>query len=86
MYGPANKTFVAVAGFKPTILISACIVVLVSGYGRVTGDRVGEASGDLLLHLRLSFACEPRTRMSRNSYLESQAFVMRASTGNRLLF
>ena len=26
-----------------------------------------------------------RTRMSRNSSLESQAFVMRASTGNRLL-
>ena len=52
----------------------------------VTGDGVGEASGDLSLHLRLSFACEPRTRMSRNSSLESQAFVMRASTGNRLLF
>ena len=51
----------------------------------VTGDGVGEASGDLSLHLRLSFACEPRTRMSRNSSLESQAFVMRASTGNRLL-
>ena len=35
---------------------------------------------------RLSFACEPRTRTSRrNSSLESQAFVMRASTGNRLL-
>ena len=51
----------------------------------VTGDGVGEASGDPSLHLRLSFACEPRTRMSRNSYLESQAFVMRASTGNRLL-
>ena len=47
----------------------------------VTGDGVGEASGDLSLHLRLSFACEPRTRMSRNSSLESQAFVMRASTG-----
>ena len=52
----------------------------------VTGDGVGEASGDLSLHLRLSFACEPRTRTSRNSSLESQAFVMRASTGNRLLF
>ena len=53
----------------------------------VTGDGVGEASGDLSLHLiRLSFACEPRTRMSRNSSLESQVFVMRASTGNRLLF
>ena len=52
----------------------------------VTGDGVGEASGDLSVHLRLSFACEPRTRMSRNSSLESQAFVMRASTGNRLLF
>ena len=35
-YGPANKAFVAVAGFKPTILISACVVVLVSGYGRVS--------------------------------------------------
>ena len=45
----------------------------------VTGDGVGEASGDLSLHVRLSFASEPRTRMS-------QAFVMRASTGNRLLF
>ena len=52
----------------------------------VTGDGVGEASGNLSLHLRLSFAFEPRTRMSRNSSLESQAFVMRASTGNRLLF
>ena len=52
----------------------------------VTGDGVGEASGDLSLHLRLSFACEPRTRMSRNSSLESQAFVMRTSTRNRLLF
>ena len=31
----------------------------------VTGDGVGEASGDLSLHLRLSFASEPRTRMSR---------------------
>ena len=51
----------------------------------VTGDGVGEASRDLSLHLRLSFACEPRTRMSRNSSLESQAFVMRATTGNRLL-
>ena len=36
MYGPANKAFVAVAGFKPTILISACVVVLVLGYGRVS--------------------------------------------------
>ena len=35
MYGPANKAFVAVAGFKPTILISACVVLLVSGYGKV---------------------------------------------------
>ena len=52
----------------------------------VTGDGVGEASGDLSLHLRLSFASEPRTRMSRNSSLESQAFVMRTSTRNRLLF
>ena len=52
----------------------------------VTGDGVGEASGDLSLHLRLSLASEPRIRMSRNSSLESQAFVMRASTGNRLLF
>ena len=51
----------------------------------VTGDGVGEASGDLSLHLRLSFTCEPRTRMSRNSSLESQAFVMRASSANRLL-
>ena len=59
----------------PTFLISACVVVLVSGYGElVTGDRVGEASGDLSLHLRLSFASEPRTRMSRNSSLQSQAF------------
>ena len=68
------------AGVKPTILISACVVVL------VTGDGVGEASGDLLLHLRLSFASKQRTCMSRNSSLESQAFVIRASTGNRLLF
>ena len=52
----------------------------------VTGDGVGEASGDLSLHLRLSFASEPRTRMSRNSSLEFQAFVMRTSTRNRLLF
>ena len=52
----------------------------------VTVDRVGEASGDLSLHLRLSFACEPRTRMFRNSSLEFQAFVMRASTGNSNLF
>ena len=52
----------------------------------VTGDGVGEASGDLSLHLRLSFACEPRTRMSCNSSLESEAFIMGASTGNRLLF
>ena len=52
----------------------------------VTGDGVGEASGDLSLHLRLSFAYKPRTRISRNSSLESQAFVRRASTGNRLLF
>ena len=52
----------------------------------VTGDGVGEASGDLSLHLRLSFASEPRIRMSRNSSLESQAFVMRTSTRNRLLF
>ena len=52
----------------------------------VTGDGVGEASGDLSLHLRLSFASELRTRMSRNSSLESQAYVMRASTRNRLLF
>ena len=52
----------------------------------VTGDGVGEASGDLSLHLRLSFASEPRTRMSRNSSIESQAFVMRTSTRNRLLF
>ena len=52
----------------------------------VTGDGFGEASGDLSLHLRLSFASEPRTRMSRNSSLESQAFVMRTSTRNRLLF
>ena len=52
----------------------------------VTGDGVGEASGDLSLHLRLSFASELRTRMSRNSSLESQAFVKRASTGYRLLF
>ena len=36
MYGPASKAFVAVAGFKPTILMSACVVVLVSGYGRVS--------------------------------------------------
>ena len=36
MYGPANRAFVAVAGFKPTIFISACVVVLVSGYGRVS--------------------------------------------------
>ena len=87
MYGHANKAFVAVDGFKPTFLISACVVVLVSGYGKfVTGDGVGEASGDLSLHLRLSFASEPRTRMSRNSSLESRAFVKRASTGNGLLF
>ena len=52
----------------------------------VTGDGVGEASGDLSLHLRLSFACEPRTRMFLNSSLESQAFLMRASTGNSNLF
>ena len=37
------------------------------------------------LGLVLSPSCL-RTRMSRNSSLESQAFVMRASTGNRLLF
>ena len=36
MYGPASKAFVAVAGFKPTILMSACVVVLVWGYGRVS--------------------------------------------------
>ena len=42
----------------------------------VTGDGVGEASGDLPLDLRLSFASKQRTRMSRNSSLESQAFVM----------
>ena len=47
MYGLANKAFVAVAGFKPTFLISACVVVLVPGYVRVTGDGVGEARGDL---------------------------------------
>ena len=49
----------------------------------VTGDGVGEASGNLSLHLRLSFASEPRTRMALNPSLESQAFVKRAS---RLLF
>ena len=32
MYGHANKAFVVVAGFKPTFLISACVVVLVLGY------------------------------------------------------
>ena len=81
------KAFVAVAGFEPTLLISACVVVLVSGYRRVSYGWWGwEASGDLSLHLRLSFASEPRTRMSRNSSLDSQAFVMRASTGNRLLY
>ena len=37
------------------------------------------------LGLVLSPSCL-RTRMSRNSSLESQVFVMRASTGNRLLF
>ena len=52
----------------------------------VTFDGVGEASGDLSLHLRLSFASEPRTRMSRSSSLEFQAFVTRASTGNSNLF
>ena len=36
MYGPAKNAFVAVAGFEPTILISACVVVLVSGYGKVS--------------------------------------------------
>ena len=82
MYGHANEAFAAVAGFKPTFLISACVVVL----ELVTADGVGEASGDLSLHLRLSFASEPRTRMARNSSLESQAFNKRASTGNRLLF
>ena len=41
MYGSANEAFVAVAGFKPTILISACVVVLVSGYGRVSYGRWG---------------------------------------------
>ena len=47
----------------------------------VTGDGVGEASGDLSLHLRLSFACEPRTRMSRNSSLESQALLCERPLG-----
>ena len=46
---------------------------------------VGGGGGDLSLHLRLSFASEPRTHMSRNSSRESQAFVKRVSTGNRLL-
>ena len=52
----------------------------------VTGDGVGEASGDLSLHLMLSFASELRNRMSRNSSLESQAFAKRASTGNSNLW
>ena len=36
LYGPTDKAFVAVAGFESTILISACVVVLGSGYGRVS--------------------------------------------------
>ena len=56
------------------------------GHGElVTGDGVVEVSGDLSLHLRLPFVSEPRARISRNSSLESQAFLKRAFTGNRLL-
>ena len=86
----ANKALVVVACCKPTFLISACVVVLVLGYMgsklRMIGlGGVGGGGGDLSLHLRLSFASEPRTHMSRNSSRESQAFVKRVSTGNRLL-
>ena len=45
----------------------------------------GEAGGYLSFHPRLSYASEPRTLMSCNSTLESQTFVKRAPTGNRLL-
>ena len=68
----ANKALVVVACCKPTFLISACVVVLVLGYMgsklRMIGlGGVGGGGGDLSLHLRLSFASEPRTHMSRNS-------------------
>lgn len=48
-------------------LISACVVLVSGHWDLVTADGVGEASGNLSFHLRLSFASEPRTRMSGNS-------------------
>ena len=52
------------------------------GHGElVTGDGVGEVSGDLSLHLRLPFVSEPRTRMSVTHPLSPRPLLSERSLG-----